>query len=330
MKKETKLGRVVGPFNTPPLPGLQISRFGVIPKKSNDEWRLILDLSHPEGFSVNDGIDPEACHTRYCKVDNAVQLILSAGKGAQMAKLDIKSAYRILAVHPNDHYLLGMKWRDQFYVDLALPFGLRSAPFIFNNVADMLEWILRNNYGIQDIIHCLEDYFTVGPPVSDQCSRALATIKATCTRLRVPLAPEKCVGPTTCIIFLGIELVSIELCARLPSDKLTELRGLITTWFGKRSCTRRELESLVGKLQHASAVVRPERMFLRRIFAALRRLRLHHHYYRLSRECKLDIAWWNELLTHWNGVSFFDPRHPHFIRRVWQIGLRSVPSQRMV
>ena len=42
-----------------------------------------------------------------------------------------------------------MKWRDHFYVDLALPFSLRSAPFIFNNVAVMLECILRNNYGIQ-------------------------------------------------------------------------------------------------------------------------------------------------------------------------------------
>ena len=169
----------------------------------------------------------------------------------------------------------------------------------------MLEWILPNKYGIQDIIHYLDDYFTVGPPVSDKCSRALATTKATSTRLRVPLAPEKSVGPTTCIIFLGIELDSIELCARLPSDKLIELRGLITTWFGKRSCTRRELESLVGKLQHASAVVRPGRMLLRRLFDALRTTRLHHHYYRLSPECKLDIAWWNELLTDWNGASFF-------------------------
>ena len=105
---------------------------------------------------------------------------------------------------------------------------------------------------------------------------------------------------------MEIELDSIELCARLPSDNLTELRGLITTWLGKRTCTRRELESLVGKLQHASAVVRPRRMFLRRLFAALRTLLLHHHYYRLSRECKLDIAWWNELLTDWNGVSFFE------------------------
>ena len=31
-----------------------------------------------------------------------------------------------------------------------------------------------------------------------------------------------------------------------------------------------------------------------------------YHYYRLYRECKLDIAWWNELLTDWNGASFFE------------------------
>lgn len=263
--KETNLGRVAGPFITSPLPNLHISRFGVIPKKSNNEWRLILDLSHPEGFSVNDGINPNSCHTQYCKVDDAIKLIMSTGKGALMAKLDVKSAYRILAVHPSDHYLLGMKWRSKFYVDLALPFGLRSAPFIFNKVADMLAWILQHNYDIENLIHYLDDYFTLGPADSDQCKTNLATITDVCARLGVPLAPEKCVGPTTCMVFLGIELDSVESCARLPSDKLTELRRLIPLWLDKKSCTRRELESLVGKLQHASAVVRPGRTFLRRL-----------------------------------------------------------------
>ena len=89
-------------------------------------------------------------------------------------------------------------------------------------------------------------------------------------------------------------------------NKTARSYTLITTWLGKRSCTRRELESLVGKLQQASAVVRPGRMFLRRLFVALRTLLLHHHYYRLSLEYKLDTAWWNELLTDWNGLSFFE------------------------
>ena len=55
---EIHAGRVVGPLKTPPFPYLQISRFGVIPKKNKvNAWRLILDQSFPLGHSVNDGID---------------------------------------------------------------------------------------------------------------------------------------------------------------------------------------------------------------------------------------------------------------------------------
>ena len=50
-----------------------------------------------------------------------------------MGKIDVKSAYRIIPIHPRDRYLLGMKWPDHYFMDLALPFGLRSAPSIFNS-----------------------------------------------------------------------------------------------------------------------------------------------------------------------------------------------------
>ena len=45
-----------------------------------------------------------------------------------MAKFDVEAAYQNIAIHPSDRFLLGMKWHRKFYVDLALPFGLRSAP----------------------------------------------------------------------------------------------------------------------------------------------------------------------------------------------------------
>ena len=53
--KECSLGRILGPLNPSILSGIHISRFGVIPKKhAQNEWRMILDLSSPEGCSVND------------------------------------------------------------------------------------------------------------------------------------------------------------------------------------------------------------------------------------------------------------------------------------
>ena len=50
------------------------------------------------------------------------------GPGALIAKFDIEHAYRNVAVHPSQRFLLGMIWRENFYVDLALPFGLRWTP----------------------------------------------------------------------------------------------------------------------------------------------------------------------------------------------------------
>ena len=55
LQTECELGRVLGPFAALPADALHISRFGVIPKKSQPgKWQLIVDLSAPEGHSVNE------------------------------------------------------------------------------------------------------------------------------------------------------------------------------------------------------------------------------------------------------------------------------------
>ena len=83
-----------------------------------------------------------------------------------MAKFDIESAYRIVPVHLDDRFLLGTQWRGNFFIDLALPFGLRSALYIFSAVADLLEWIVRRNYHVAFLKHYLDDFHTLGPPDS--------------------------------------------------------------------------------------------------------------------------------------------------------------------
>ena len=88
-----------------------------------------------------------------------------------MAKFDVEAAYRNIAVHPADRYLLGMKWRGQYYVDLVLPFGLRSAPYIFNTIAEAAEWILVDSFKVPDLLYYLDDFITAGPPDSHNVHR---------------------------------------------------------------------------------------------------------------------------------------------------------------
>ena len=67
-------------------------------------------LSSPEGQKVNDRIQPDLCSLTYVSVDDAARIIVQAGRGALLAKVDIKSAYWLVPVHPEDRLLLGMAW----------------------------------------------------------------------------------------------------------------------------------------------------------------------------------------------------------------------------
>ena len=74
--------------------------------------------------------------------------------------------YRHIPVHPGDHYLFGVSWEGRSYINQALPFGLRSAPKIFSEVADMMVWVLINA-GIEHLIQYLDDFLFLVAPHSD-------------------------------------------------------------------------------------------------------------------------------------------------------------------
>ena len=140
------LGRVAGPFAEPPFPNLQVSRLGIVPKKHSEKFRTIFHLSYPKsGVSINSCIDKEGFSLNYATIDNAIQSIQSLGRGIFMCKMDVESAFRLFPVHPGDYDLLGMHWDDSYYFDKVLPFGLRSAPFLFNQLSESIERILKEN-----------------------------------------------------------------------------------------------------------------------------------------------------------------------------------------
>ena len=80
-----------------------------------------MDLSSPEGHSVNVGIPKPPFSVKYVTVYSFIEGIMARGRGTLMAKFDVASAYRNVAVHPQDRPLLGMVWRGKYYVDMALP-----------------------------------------------------------------------------------------------------------------------------------------------------------------------------------------------------------------
>ena len=123
LAKECAAGRILGPFPTRPLKNLRSSRVGIVPKQEN-KWRMIMHLSAPLGSSINDYIPGDDFSLHYASLDDAVWLLLSLGTAVKIAKVDLKSAFRMVPVTKEDWELLGIHWRRMFCIDTCLPFGL--------------------------------------------------------------------------------------------------------------------------------------------------------------------------------------------------------------
>ena len=91
---------------------------------------------------------------------------------------------------PKDWNLLGIYGQSQHYIDLYLPFGLCSAPFLFNHISDALEWILKNNYGIRHVIHILDGFF-IAEHTKIDCLGRFATLLKVFMSLPVPTVTSK-------------------------------------------------------------------------------------------------------------------------------------------
>jgi hypothetical protein len=303
IRKQVESGNILGPFSRETAPKVHINRMGAIPKRHQPgKWRIITDLSHPEGRSVNASIDHDCCTMSYITVDQIARAALKLGKGTMIAKIDIKSAYRLIPVHPTDRIWQGLVWEDHIYVDGMLPFGLSSAPKIFNAVADAVEWCVAKE-GVEFIFHYLDDFAVLGRAETQECLQSLLTLKRICAVLGIPLTDEKQDGPTAVITLLGIIIDTLKGELRLPEDKLQRLIQATTEWANRRSCIRKELESLVGTLSYAAKVIHPGRSFLGRAIGLLSTARQGHHHIRLNAQFQADMMWWKTFAAQWNGAS---------------------------
>ena len=155
-------------------------------------------------------------------------------------------------------------------------------------------------------MHYLDDFIMAAPANSVVCASNLqvAVAVAVVARLGFPLHPQKCLGPASCMVFLGIESCTAAEIARLPADMIFAFQVAPSHWSTRKCCTKKDLQSLIGRLHHACMVVWPGRTFLRRTIDLLSCFCNDSHLIHLN-EFRNDLAWWVEFFGQWNGISFF-------------------------
>ena len=308
--KEVANGFTVGPFLNPPFSNFVVSSLGVRPKKKLNVvtgYRIIMDLSRPFGDSVNCGIDKNRYSVRYAKFDDAIALCIKAGKGALLGKMDIKSAFRLVPVRPEDWHLLGFSFDDRYFFDVVLPFGSRSSPYLFCLFSNVLHWSFSQSKKDDPLVHYMDDYLFVGPPDSPLCQVYMDDFCVLCGFTGVPLAGDKTEGPAPVIVFLGIVIDTINQTISLPAGKKDEIMAILDVWRMKKTATKFELQSLIGHLMFAAKCIPAGRAFTRRLINCLSVFNSSNQFV-VSNDIYEDILWWREFLPKWNGsCSFMSP-----------------------
>ena len=310
IQSEIEAGRIV---ELPTLPANYFcSPLGLTPKMADGiqtGWRTIFDLSSPEGSSVNDGIPKDFGSLVYETINDAIRLVAQAGKNAILIKRDLKSAFRHVPINPCDYWLLIFEWQGCFYVDMFLPFGLRTAPRIFNLFAEALHWIFETLYE-WNVTHYLDDFLFVFPagtdidPLSKTFDQVLATFG-------LSKAAEKdsqgCV-----VVHLGFEFDSSAMEIRLPPNKKQRALDAINSLLSSTTVSLSTLESTLGFLSHCCQVVPLGRPFLRHLYSLISCCTTRHRFrrIRIPRAAKDDLRWWLRFLTSWSAVSMIQPSRP--------------------
>lgn len=272
-----------------------VSSIGAIPK-DNGKVRLIHDLSRPNG-GMNSFLTDTSCSFK--TLDMATSMM---NPGCFLAKVDLRSAYRSVPIHPSNYTYMGLSWTFQkggqksYMIDAKLPFGSGKACQIFQCLSNSVSRMLAKR-GVQTINY-LDDILIVSSSKS-KCWLDLDFTINLLTQLGFDINWSKVEPPTQHITFLGIYVDSISRKLALPHKKWVALIELLHKWKFKKRCSKLDLQKLLGHLNWASKVIRGGRTFLRRLIDLCMKLKSGHHRTWLSREARADIHWWLQ------GVSVF-------------------------
>ena len=304
---ERGFGRIAGPFLSPPFHNLILSPLAIVPKRDPGEFRLLHDLSFHKHNSVNSHIPRDFTTVQFELLDTCIERILEIGVGCQVAKADLKDAFRIIPVCPLDYHLLGFTFQNQFYFDMCLPMGCSVSCQIFEALSCALQWICINKFRVSSMSHILDDFIFFGPPHSGQCQFNLDAFFTLCRSLKLPVKHAKTVLPTSAPTLHGIVVDTCAQTLTLPTDKLTPLVQRLHVLSRRKKVCLRDLLSVIGSLTLACRAIAPGRAFLRRLHDLTCGISNPNHKVRLTREARNDLTAWLEFFHVFNGTLSFLP-----------------------
>ena len=307
--KEQSHGAILGPVQefaqAPEHREIHCSPLLTRPKDTN-KHRVILDLSHPQGLSVNSQVDSfnfdgSSFVLKFPSIDDIVQEICSHGDDVTIAKIDVARAFRNLRVDPADALKLGIKWQDDVFIDVSVAFGWVHGSASFQRVSDAVTFLMAKS-GAKMFAY-IDDYILISPEADAQ--RQFRRLASLLTDLGLPSNPDKQTSPCRKLTCLGIQIDLDANTLSIHPDKLQSIYSSCLDVSTRRHLTRTQYQSLLGKLLYIHKCVKPARTFINRMLALFRTSNRARKI-SLTAEFFKDLAWFLAFLPSFNGVTYIN------------------------
>ena len=317
INKEIEKGHMLGPFDSPPLEGMVYSPIHLVKKAgSKGKYCLIHNLSFPyDGKSVNSCILPGNASVKYKYIDNLINLAVELRENIFGCRIDIQHAYRNLWLKFWQIKYMGFTWQGKFYINVTMPFGGTSSCRIFEHVATVLQWIVTNETGWRWISHYLDDYSMLGK-TQEELELQIQKFVDIMTRIGMPVADKKTLGPMQFLEYLGLLLNLLNLTLQIPDNKrlnnIERIDKLLAVYRGRRKTTVKKLQKLAGSLNFICSEIPAGKVFLASLYKLTRSDKgqvnpLHHR--RITKEVYEDLTMFKSFLEEcadyrYHGIPF--------------------------
>lgn len=273
--------------------------------------RLITDCSRPEGVSVNCNVEGLPLSFQYKSIDNVVELL---SRDNYMSVIDIKSAYRSVSVNPDQVRYQGLRWvlngEEIYLLDHRLCFGLHCGPFYFNLLSNFIYERLVDIHGIR-LVNYLDDYIVIADSYVE-CIENQAQVLAILRYVGFQISWSKVSAPSRLTRYLGIDVDSIKMELRLPSDKIEKMLCLIKMFREKKIVSRKDVQKLTGLLAHCATLFKGGRSYTRRLYDLEKVAgKTKNRRVKLTEGALDDLLWWEKFGAHFNGRSTIKKKEYH-------------------
>ena len=307
---DKEMGRraVCGPFKTVPFRNrIGISPLSTREKKDSSDRRIIMDLSWPPGRSVNSGIAKDQfmgfqARSTFPTLDMIARRIAELEQAGQgqifLFKVDLSGYFRQLPLDPGDFTLMGFTWKGDVFFDIVSPMGLRSAPFFAQRISNTIKYI--HNQAGYFLFNYIDNF--IGVEVWNRINRIFQTLIRLLENLGVKEVKAKRIKPTQCLNCVGTMVDAKNKMLFVLPERRVALMEELQRWIVKETCSLKDIQRLVGKLQFICTVVRSGRLFMSRMLDELRQAG-KGKVVRISDEFRQDVLWWLKYLPSFDGTG---------------------------